>query len=52
VALVVLAHGQRLVGRTGSHGPRTDVRKLPAKVLRPSLPGLIAFFFISGFSLL
>jgi hypothetical protein len=28
----------------------TDVRKLPARGPRPFLPGLIAFFFIYGFS--
>jgi uncharacterized membrane protein YadS len=33
-------------------GLETDVRKLPAKGLRPFLPGLIAFCLISGFSLL
>jgi uncharacterized integral membrane protein (TIGR00698 family) len=33
-------------------GLETDVRKLRAKGLRPLLLGLIAFFFISGFSLL
>jgi uncharacterized integral membrane protein (TIGR00698 family) len=33
-------------------GLETDVRKLRAKGLRPFLLGLIAFFFISGFSLL
>jgi uncharacterized membrane protein YadS len=33
-------------------GLETDVRKLPAKGPRPFLLGLIAFFFISGFSLL
>ena len=33
-------------------GLETDIRKLRAKGLRPFLLGLIAFFFISGFSLL
>ena len=33
-------------------GLETDIRKLRAKGLRPLLLGLIAFFFISGFSLL
>lgn len=33
-------------------GLETDVRKLPAKGPRPFLLRLIAFFFISGFSLL
>lgn len=33
-------------------GLETDVRRLRAKGLRPFLLGLIAFFFISGFSLL
>jgi len=33
-------------------GLETDIRRLRAKGLRPFLLGLIAFFFISGFSLL
>ena len=33
-------------------GLETDIRKLRAEGLRPLLLGLIAFFFISGFSLL
>jgi uncharacterized integral membrane protein (TIGR00698 family) len=33
-------------------GLETDIRKLRAKGLRPLLLGLIAFFFIAGFSLL
>jgi len=33
-------------------GLETDIRKLRAKGLRPLLLGLLAFFFISGFSLL
>ncbi|MEJ2377592.1 MAG: YeiH family protein [Pseudolabrys sp.] len=33
-------------------GLETDIRKLQAEGLRPLLLGLIAFFFISGFSLL
>jgi uncharacterized membrane protein YadS len=33
-------------------GLETDLRKLRAKGLRPFVLGLIAFFFVSGFSLL
>jgi uncharacterized membrane protein YadS len=42
VALITLA----------AMGLETDARKLPARGPRPFLLGLIAFFFISGFSLL
>ena len=51
-APIVLATTFLLSMALAAMGLETDIRKLRAKGLRPFLLGLLAFLFISGFSLM